>query len=193
MQGPELQQLAAATGFNPTQDVDEVLAASGGLVRCASLTPCPKPGLLLARGTFNATQIAAAAAAKGGVTTVNYNGVAILEGPKQTHGVAFLNNNTIAVAGDVASVKGAIDRQTATAASLPAAVIAEIAQWSGSEDAVGHLDRSAELAASFGEFAVDSGRGAERREQRLPEHSVGCGRREVQRYQRRRHGAGAGG
>ncbi len=135
IQGPELQQLAAATGFNPTQDVDEVLAASGGLVSCASLTPCPKPGLLLARGTFNATQIAAAAAAKDGITTVNYNGVAILEGPKQTHGLAFLNNNTIAVAGDVASVKGAIDRQTATAASLPAAVIASIAQWSGAEDA----------------------------------------------------------
>ena len=135
MTGPELQQLATATGFNPTQDVNEVLAASGGPVTCASLTPCPRPGLLLARGTFNAAQIAAAAAAKGGTTTVNYNGVAILEGPKQTHGVAFLNNNTIAVAGDIASVEAAIDRQAATTASLPAAVIAAINQWSGSEDA----------------------------------------------------------
>jgi hypothetical protein len=131
----ELQQLATATGFNPTQDVDEVLAASGGPVACNSLTPCQQPGLLLARGTFNAAQIAAAAAAKGGTTTVNYNGVAILEGPKQTHGVAFLSNNTIAVAGDIASVEAAIDRQSAATASLPAAVIAAINQWSGSEDA----------------------------------------------------------
>lgn len=127
IQGPEVQQLAAATGFNPTQDVSEVLAASGG--------PATKSGLLLARGTFNASQIEAAAVAKGGTTTENYNGVMILEGPKQTHGVAFLNNNTIAVAGDLASVKGAIDRQNSAAASLPAAVVTAIAQWSGTEDA----------------------------------------------------------
>lgn len=125
--GPELQQLTAATGFNPTQDVNEVLAASGG--------PQSKSGLVLARGTFNASQIEAAAAAKGGSTTESYNGVTILEDPKQTHGVAFLNNNTIAAAGDVASVKGAIDRQNSTTASLPAAVLAAIAQWSGTEDA----------------------------------------------------------
>jgi hypothetical protein len=127
MQGPQLQELATATGFNPTQDVDEVLAASGG--------PQSKSGLVLARGTFNVSQIESAAAEKGGSTTESYNGVTILEDPKQTHGVAFLNNNTIAAAGDVASVKGAIDRQGSTTASLSAAVLAQIAQWSGSEDA----------------------------------------------------------
>lgn len=131
---PALQGLAAQTGFDPTQDVHEVLAASGGMVSCASLTPCPRPGLLLASGTFDAAAIAAAAAAKG-ATTEAYGAVTIIEGPNRAHGVAFLGNNTIAVAGDVASVKAALDRQNATVPALPAALVAEAGQWSSSQDA----------------------------------------------------------
>jgi hypothetical protein len=121
----ELQKLTAATGFDPTRDLHEVLAASGA--------PGSKAGLVLARGTFNPSQIAAAAAAHGGTTTETYGGVTILEDAKQTHGVAFLSS-TLAVAGDVASVKGAIDRQK-TPASLPASVLVQVNQWSGTEDA----------------------------------------------------------
>jgi len=125
VQTSDIQKLAAATGFDPTRDVHEVLAATG--------PAGSKTGLALARGTFNPAQIAAAAAAKGGTTTETYGGITILEDQKQTHGVAFLNS-TIAIAGDVASVKAAIDRQK-TPSSLPASVLVQINQWSTTEDA----------------------------------------------------------
>ena len=104
-----------------------MLAASSG--------PGNRSGLLLASGTFNAAGIGAAATAKAGVTTELYGNVTIIEGPNKTHGVAFLGNYTIAVAGDVASVKAAIDRQNATSPSLPASVVMQVGQWSGSSDA----------------------------------------------------------
>lgn len=124
VQTSDIQKLAAATGFDPTRDVHEVLAAAG--------PTGSKTGLALARGTFNTTQISAAAAAKGAATET-YGGFTIIEDPKQTHGVAFLSS-TLAVAGDVASVKAAIDRQK-TPSSLPAAVLVQVSQWSTSEDA----------------------------------------------------------
>ena len=121
----DMQKLIALTGFDPTRDVDELLAASNGT---------PNTGLVLARGTFDAAKIAAAAVAGGG-TTETYGSATIIEGPKQTHGVAFLNSGTVAVAGDLANVKAAIDRQTAPA-PLAAAVIVQVNQWSGTtEDA----------------------------------------------------------
>ena len=96
----DMQQLIALTGFDPTRDVREVLVASSGAA---------ETGLALARGNFDAAKIAALASVKGAVSEA-YGGVTILEDPKQTHGVVFLDSST-AIAGDVASVKGAIDRQ----------------------------------------------------------------------------------
>ena len=120
-----LQQLTALTGFDPTRDVHELLFA-------APATPGNQSGLALARGAFDAMKIQAAALVAGALTE-SYQGVTLIEDPKQTHAVAFLDS-TLAVAGDVASVKGAIDRQT-LATPLPAAVITTVNQWSGNEDA----------------------------------------------------------
>ncbi len=122
-QDPHLQEILAQTGFDPRRDVHELLVASNGT---------PKTGLVLARGTFDAARIQAAGQGGGGMTE-SYKGVTLLEDPKQTHAVAFLGA-TLAVAGDIASVKGAIDRQT-VAAPLPAAVIVQVDQWSGAQDA----------------------------------------------------------
>jgi hypothetical protein len=94
--------------------------------------PASKTGLALASGTFDVAQITAAAAQHGAVTEI-YGNTTIIEDPKQEGGVAFLSP-TIAVAGDVASVKGAIDRQT-MAQPLPAALMVKINQWSMSQDA----------------------------------------------------------
>lgn len=124
MQNSDLQQLTAATGFDPTRDVHELLVAAGA--------PGSKTGLALVRGTFDAGRIAAAAAAKGG-TTEPYGGYTILEDPKQQHGVAFVDS-TLAIAGDIASIKAAINRLK-TPSSLPAPVIVQVNQWSGSQDA----------------------------------------------------------
>lgn len=126
----ELQKLTALTGFDPTRDVHELLVASNAV---ASGTDSPHgSGLVLARGNFDPGRIQAAATAKG-ATTEAYKGQTIIEDPKNTHGVAFLSA-TLVVAGDLANVKAAIDRQTAPA-PLPAALAVQVNQWSGSQDA----------------------------------------------------------
>src|ERR1035437_10287187 len=117
----QLQQLVTLTGFDPRRDVTELLVASDGV-------PGSKTGLALAKGNFDAAKIAAAATLQG-VVTEFYNGVTILEEPKkQEAGMAFLDAATVA-AGDIASVKGAIDRLRIPQ-SLPAAVAVKVNQWS---------------------------------------------------------------
>jgi hypothetical protein len=122
-----MQELVALTGFDPRRDVRELLVASNG-------APQSKTGLALARGTFDAARITNAATQHGAVTEV-YGTTTIIEDPKQEGGLAFLDSTTVA-AGDIASVKGAIDRQK-TAQPLPAALLVKINQWSTSQDAWG--------------------------------------------------------
>lgn len=102
----ELQKMAALTGFDPTQDLIELLAASNA-------TPGAHAGLALATGTFNTSAIMAAATLAG-ATSQTYNGVTIIVDPnaKIPSGIAFLGS-TIAIAGDLTDVKAAIDRQSA--------------------------------------------------------------------------------
>lgn len=122
-----LKELIALTGFDPTRDVHEVLAATNA-------TPGSKSpiGLILARGNFNATTITALAISKGALTE-NYNGVTLIEDPKKTAAIAF-PSATIAMGGDLASVKGAIDRP-GNGQTLPTSVVGLANQWSGMEDA----------------------------------------------------------
>ena len=124
-QDQHLRQLVALTGFDPTRDLHELLVASNGV------QPHPA-GLVLARGSFDAAKLQAAAQT-GGATTETYDGVTILIDPKGTNAVAFLNG-TLAVAGDVASVKAALDRQSAPA-SLDAGLLVKVNQLSATEDA----------------------------------------------------------
>jgi hypothetical protein len=126
-QDQHLQQFIAQTGFDPTRDLNELLMASNGAQPHST-------GLTLARGTFNTAKITAAAQSEGAVSET-YKGVTILKDPKHDGGFAFLSP-TLAVAGDVASVKGAIDRQTVPA-PLPAALLVQVNQLSGVEDAWG--------------------------------------------------------
>jgi len=115
--------LATTVGFDPRQDLNEIFLASNGT---------PETGLALATGTFNVSAIMAAATLAGAASQT-YHGVAILEGPKQTHAFAFLGSG-IAIAGDLASVEAAIDRQ-GKAPGLPSAVLSQIDQLSNAEDA----------------------------------------------------------
>jgi hypothetical protein len=113
--------------------LNQMQAQSAQLQQLASNgTPGGKTGLVLARGTFDANRIQALIQAGGGSTEV-YNGATLLEDPMKQNAVAFLNPS-LAVAGDVLSVKGAIDRQ-ASPTVLDPAVQAQVTQWSGSEDA----------------------------------------------------------
>jgi hypothetical protein len=119
------RNLTALTGFDPTKDVSELLVASGA-------APGSRQGLVLARGMFDPGKIAAAATAAGALTE-SYGGLTIVEDPKQQGGFAFLGSSYV-VAGDIADVKAAIDRQK-TPSALPASFAAKIGQWSTSEDA----------------------------------------------------------
>ena len=122
-----LQQVTALTGFDPTRDLHELLIASNGV-------PGGHTGLILARGNFDAGKIQGAALAGGG-STIAYNSATVILDPKQANAVAFLDS-TLAVAGDVASVKGAIDRHT-TPAPISADLAVQVNQWSAKEDAWG--------------------------------------------------------
>jgi hypothetical protein len=124
----QMQQLVTLTGFDPRRDVSELLVASDGVAGS-------KTGLALARGNFDIAKITAAATLAGAATEV-YNGFTILEDPKNKEaGIAFLDATKVA-AGDIASVKGAIDRLK-TPQPLPAAVTVKVNQWSLSQDAWG--------------------------------------------------------
>jgi hypothetical protein len=121
-----LQQITALTGFDPTLHVQEVLVAT-------SANPNEKSGLFLARGNFDPARIAGLVAAKGG-RTETYGGATVLSDPKGEIAFSFLSS-AIVVAGDMANVKAAIDRQRTTTASLPADVLVRVNQWSSTQDA----------------------------------------------------------
>jgi hypothetical protein len=121
-----LAKLNTMTGFDPRRDLSEVLMATLG-----------KPGqqgLVLARGSFDAPRILDAARL-GGQSVETYKGVNILTGKDEslTHALAFLDGG-IAIAGDMDSVKAAIDRRS-NAGSIDAALAAKVDQLSKSLDA----------------------------------------------------------
>ena len=120
-------KLTATTGFDPRRDLSEVLMATLGQPG--------QQGLVLARGTFNSEQVLNAATAAGH-TVEAYNGVSILTGKdeKLTHALAFLGGS-VAIAGDLDSVKAAIDRRASTASQIDPSLAAIVQQLSGSQDA----------------------------------------------------------
>jgi hypothetical protein len=124
--GEDFAKFTATTGFDPRHDLAEVLMATQG-------QPGEK-GLILARGNFDSSRIFAAARQVGGAVE-SYNGVDILTGKDDsaTHAVAFLGQS-IAIAGDLDSVKAAIDRR-ASASSIDPALAAKVDQLSRSLDA----------------------------------------------------------
>ncbi|MGA3240238.1 MAG: hypothetical protein ABSG03_28510 [Bryobacteraceae bacterium] len=125
MESSRFQQLIAETGFDPRQDLIELLVVSNGAPGAAN-------SLALASGVFNPTKIAAAATASG-ATQETYSGVAIIESPKKTEGIAFLSSS-IVIAGSVANVRAAIDRQAAPA-TLPPSLVTQANQLSVTQDA----------------------------------------------------------
>ena len=107
---PGFQKFILSTGVDPTRDVHEVLAATN-----SDGTTSPTSFLALARGTYVPAQILAAATANGGTIT-QYRGFSIIADPAAdaSTAIVFLDATT-AVAGDLASVKSAIDRKLAGA------------------------------------------------------------------------------
>lgn len=129
-----VQQLAAATGFDPRQDLMEVMLVSNGTAGAAGATN----SLALASGVFNQAKIAEAVTASG-LKQETYKGVTLVDiqnssaGAKNEGAVAFLNGS-IMVAGSVTNVKAAIDRQSAPA-TLPPSLVTQANELSVTYDA----------------------------------------------------------
>jgi hypothetical protein len=141
--GAEVQPLIAATGFDPFQDVSEVLAATAA-------DPSKPTGILLVRGNFNPDKIGALVTGRSGVLVEPYDGSTLisLTNPKDSNkamAVAFVGSS-IAVAGDLASVKAAVDRNGG-AVTIDPALAAQVSQLSSTEDA--WVASSASLASLF--------------------------------------------
>jgi hypothetical protein len=128
--GAEVQPLIAATGFDPFQDVTEVLAATAA-------DPTKPTGILLVRGNFNPDKITALVTGRSGVLVEPYDGSTLisLTNPKNNNAmaVAFIGSS-IAVAGDLASVKAAVDRNGG-AVTIDPALATQVSQLSSTEDA----------------------------------------------------------
>ena len=126
------QEFIAATGFDPRRDIHEILMASPG-------DPGKKTGLLLVRGDFDAARILSLFTSMG-KTPEMYQGVAILSGgsPKKGHAIseafAFLDKS-IAIAGDLDSVRGAIGRRNTADGALDAGLSGKIGTASATQDA----------------------------------------------------------
>jgi hypothetical protein len=125
----ELQTFVTTTGFDPRHDISEILAASSSNVTKPS-------GLVLAIGNFNVPQITTAITAKAPTQTVQtYDGATLITSTnaKSNFSLAFLGTN-IAIVGDTASVKAAIDRSQ-SANSINTALAVQVQALSTTEDA----------------------------------------------------------
>ena len=126
----EPQKLVAATGFDPLQDVTEVLAASNG-------NPSSPANLLLVEGNFDVQKITAAVTAQNKnaqVQTLPNATVISFTNSKdnKTVAVAFIGNS-IAAMGPLADVQAAIARTSAPTAIDPA-LATQVNQISSTED-----------------------------------------------------------
>ena len=138
LQDTHLTELTALTGFDPTRDVHELLVASSGGAN-------QQTGLALARGNFDPARINALRLTKGAASEI-YNGVTIIEDPKQQGGFAFLNA-TIVAAGDLANVKARHRPRRRRGVALPTSVMRPGEPVEQHAGRVGDHDRPAQLPA----------------------------------------------
>jgi hypothetical protein len=107
--GTQFQNFYGITGFDPRQDLREVMLVSN---TTAQTSPGSHQGLVVVRGRFDETKITSAATVKGGVVT-SYNGVKVITGPANAATpapwVAFVSPGLMAI-GPQDYVKGAVDR-----------------------------------------------------------------------------------
>jgi hypothetical protein len=126
----DLQKLIDDTGFDPRNDVIEVLMTSNGQSR-------GHVGLVLARGNFDPAKVETAATAKGAVIQ-NDLGTDVIIGNhaddnERPGAVAFLDN-TLAVAGTLDAVKAVIANKGNTAVRISQALLAQVNTLSATND-----------------------------------------------------------
>lgn len=125
----QMQSFVTATGFDPRQDVTEIVAASSGNITSPT-------GLAVAIGNFQVAQLAAAITVKTPDLSVQlYNGTTLITstGKDGSYSIAFFGT-TIAAVGDTASVKAAIDRSP-NVNSINPALATQVQALSTTQDA----------------------------------------------------------
>lgn len=105
----QLQEFVSQTGFDPRQDVSEIVISSNWKAN----TPDNR-WLIAAHGTFNVNKITAAGVSNG-ATSTTYRGINLVthassSATQSANAFAFLDPAT-GLAGDIASVEAAIDRK----------------------------------------------------------------------------------
>jgi hypothetical protein len=123
-------EMVAVTGFDPRRDIHEVVMASQADVE-------KKSGLIVVRGNFDTARITALIQASGKPLEL-YKGIGILGTSNKgargvAQGAAFLDHS-VAVMGDLDSVRGAIDR-SAGAGGPGAELTDRIMRTSANQDA----------------------------------------------------------
>jgi TonB family protein len=118
-----MEKLLEAAGFDPRRDLRELLVSASG-------QPNGGSAIFLVRGAFDVPKILEAAGS-GGATIETYKGVSII-GNQQ--GAMAFPDSTLAIAGDVAGVRAAIDRKSAPTV-IGAALAAQVNELSSTEDA----------------------------------------------------------
>jgi len=124
---PNLKLFIESTGFDPRHDLNEVLIVS------KSASSRSKNGLILARGIFNGPQIIAAGKAKGAISSL-YKNVELLSHTGSDKGALAVMDGSVAIAGDLTSVKAAIDQRKGQSL-LETRLSAKVTQVSGQYDA----------------------------------------------------------
>ena len=103
----DLRKLIAMTGFDPRRDIGEALVATVEM-------PGPKKSnaLVVARGNFDVARLTNLAKTEGGAVVASYAGVDIYMGKDSGDNAFAFLGQSVAVAGDLELVKGAIDRRS---------------------------------------------------------------------------------
>ncbi len=122
-----LQKFITATGFDPSNDLKEVVAAS------ADPSHKSTGGMVAMRGSFDAQKLFANLKVKG-VSLTNYKDVTVLSGSEPNAGWLAILDSSTAIAGDPASVRDSIDRR-GTKTVLDSELSARIAEVSDKYDA----------------------------------------------------------
>ena len=120
-----LQEFVAMSGFDPRNDIHEILVASTGPGEAAS-------NLVMAKGNFDVQKLLGLLP-KGSIAQ-NYAGAQLVVAGKGEQGAFAFLDATTAIAGDAASVKAALDRRLSNN-SLDPAIAARISELSAIDDA----------------------------------------------------------
>lgn len=119
-----LEKLIQTTGFDPRRDLREILVSSNG-------QPASGSTIAMARGAFDVPKILETARADG-ATTDTYKGVPMIL--RAARGSMAFPDSTVAIIGEAADVRAAIDRLSAPTA-ISSALAVQVNQLSTTEDA----------------------------------------------------------